>query len=280
MPGQAGVCYPPSVVWVDCDPAIGLPFADVDDGLALLWLAASDVELAGISTCFGNASLDRVHAVAQDLGRRMGVAVARGASGPGQVASEAVDALVAFSGTVLAIGPVTNIAAALERGASWERLVVLGGYEGGGPNIRPWRTRELNFALDEDAAELVLARGCDLVPMEPCYAAWFGAAELAALPADLARACRSWLWSSPLRTGRLAFHPWDLVGAAWITDPDLVDSVDVGATLVRGPLIRGTVRRVRGPGRLLTTLRADALARRFVARVSRWGQGATDDHKG
>lgn len=260
----------PLEVWVDCDPALGLPFADVDDALALLFLVASGARVAGVSTCYGNAPLDRVHGVATALATTLGIRrVVRGASGPGRRDTEAAEALAAFRGTVLAIAPLTNVAAALDRGASWERLVVLGGATRGW-NLRPLYTTELNCALDEPAAAQVLAAGCDLVPMEPCRGVWFGDAELAALPPALRRACRSWRWSSPLRTGRWSFHPWDLVAAGWITDPDLFGIRSAGAAMASRRLSRGHIRYVEGLGRVVTSVDGAALGHRFVERVQRW----------
>ena len=265
----------PDEVWVDCDPALGLRFADVDDVLALVFLAASGARIAGLSTSWGNAPLPAVDRVARALARRLGIErVAAGASGPGDRDTAAAEALAAFRGTVLAIAPLTNVAAALARGARWRRLVVLGGTDRRLPNLRPLHTTELNFALDEPAAADVLAHGCDLVPMEPCRRVWFGRTELAALPEDLARGCRSWLWTSPLRTGRLAFHPWDLLAAAWVTDPDLVTVRRARAVPRPGPLIRGYVRCVDGEGRVLTRIDEVGLACRFVERVACWREGS------
>lgn len=256
-------------VWVDFDPGIGLPLIDIDDALALVFLVASGVSIVGVSTCFGNTTLPRIHPVAQRLARRLGVpVVARGAASPGDVHTEAVDALASFRGTVLAIAPPTNVAAALRRGASWERLVVLGGTTRRRPNLRLLHTTELNFAVDEHAAAVVLEAGCDLVTMEPCREVWFDEHELGVLPPDLARGARSWLVSSPLRTGRRAFHPWDVLAAAWLTDPDLCDVREGGFRVDSGRLSRGRVRRVEGRGRWLAHIDAAELSRRFRSRVA------------
>ena len=258
-------------MWVDCDPAMGLPFADVDDALALVFLVASGVRVAGISTCYGNAALDRLHPVAERLAAELGIpVVVRGAARPGDTDTAAAEALASFRGTVLAIAPLTNVAAALARGARWERLVVLGGSARRMRNVRPLHTTELNFALDEPAAEVVLRERCDLVPMEPCRSAWFGAAELAALPPSMERACRTWRWTSPLRTASFSFHPWDLVAAAWLTDPDLVSARPARAILASGPLSRGYIRYVEGPGHVLDAVDGPALCERFAARVRGW----------
>jgi len=166
---------------------------------------------------FGNAPVEGTHATAVGLGSRFGVGVARGAAAPGDDRTEAVDALCAHRGVVVALGPCTNVAAALARGARWERLVVLGGTDRWLPNLRPLHTTELNFALDLAAAAAVLQSGVplQLVPMEPCRQVWAGEAELARLPGWLRDGCRPWLGTARLRhpLGAGRFHPWDVLAA-------------------------------------------------------------------
>lgn len=254
-------------VWVDCDPALGVPLADVDDAIALWWLHRRGVAFAGLSSVFGNASLRRTDRVLRAIGDRVGAAVFTGARGRGDVRTEAARALAAFDGTVIALGPLTNVAAALAHGARFRRLVVLGGTDRRLPNLRPLHTTELNFALDPDAAADVLARSrlpsdeplVEVIPMEPCRTVWFDASDLAGAPDWLARGCRSWLWSSPLRTGRLAFHPWDLLAAAWVLEPGIFGSRRAGIAPDRSPVRRGHVSYVPGSGRVVTSVDAAAL---------------------
>ena len=70
----------------DCDITMGLPGRDVDDGLALLHLLGSpQIRLHGITSTFGNSSIDEVHPclleVLDELGRGK-VPTYRGASRP------------------------------------------------------------------------------------------------------------------------------------------------------------------------------------------------------
>lgn len=203
---------------LDTDPALGLPLRDVDDGLALAWLCAAGHAPVAVTTVFGNAPLALTHARALWLREVLGGrwTVHPGARRPGDAKTEAVEALVAHRGDVLAIGPLSNIAAALARGASWRRLVVLGGTLRRLPNLRPLHTTELNLALDPVAAAEVLALADLVVGMDVCREVWFTRDEVARLPPELARPCRSWLALAPLMTGRRAIHPWDVVAAvAW-----------------------------------------------------------------
>jgi len=226
--------------------------SDVDDALALWALLARGIEIEAITTVFGNSTLPRVHAVATDLGARWSIRVFRGASRPGDVDTPAVERLLAHRGDVLAIGPQTNIAAALSRGASWSRLVLLGGTDRRLVNLRPLHTTELNFALDEAAAAAALAGCTDLVPMEPCRAVLFRAAHFRVLPPWMEPLCQGWLRLGPLLNGHLGVVPWDVVAALYYAGVDGFIVEPRGVALASGPLRRGYVRYHPGTVRVVT----------------------------
>jgi len=250
-----------SSILIDTDPALGLPFCDVDDAIAIHCLVESERSVAGLTTCFGNARGERTLAVAQDLGRRWGLPVFRGADHPKDTQTAAVDALVAHKGVVLAIAPMTNIAAALARGAQWEQLIVLGGTQRRLPNLRPLHTTELNFALDEAAAR-VAVKACDvLFPMEVCRQVLFRKEQVSWLPDWMARQCAGWLRASPLMTGRRGFHPWDLLPAMWLLAPELFTLRTQGVQVVDRWAYRGKIRTT--PGRIHVAQGVDSAA--FVA---------------
>lgn len=224
---------------VDCDPALGLPFCDVDDALALYLLVRGGIELAGVTTVFGNTSVGRTHRVAEELCGRWGLPVHRGASGPGDIDTTAVAALVAHPGDVLAIGPMTNVAAALDRGARWSRLVLLGGTTARGPNVRGLRTTELNFALDLPSARRALNDATVLFPMEVCRQVLFGSEDFSVLPGWIADRCRHWLSLGPAMTGHRGVHPWDVLPAMWMLHPELFTGARRGVRLRSGWSERG-----------------------------------------
>lgn len=92
-------------------------------------------------------------------------------------------ALAAFAGVLVAIGPLTNIAATLRRGGGrWRRLVLMGGALGPG-NTRSGA--EYNFAADPAAAAAVLAAGLHpvLVPLDLARTALATPQRIAALAA-------------------------------------------------------------------------------------------------
>lgn len=129
---QGGPIVPmPHRLWIDTDAACGAsPTADPDDCFAVLMVAsAPNVDVVGISTIFGNANLDVTDNITRNLVGRIEkeghspIPVFRGASAPrtavksssSSLASSALQqALSEGPLTVLAIGPLTNVAAALE----------------------------------------------------------------------------------------------------------------------------------------------------------------------
>jgi purine nucleosidase/pyrimidine-specific ribonucleoside hydrolase len=187
---------------IDTDPGI-------DDALALLFAwGSADLRLAGITTVAGNVTLPDAtrnvfrlmtlrgveprppvaEGAAAPLGRPLVTATGyHGADGLGELADwpavepvlapEGAAALIAASArraqeplTLVALGPLTNVAVALEhdpgalRGLA--RVVVMGGAVDVPGNVRP--DAEFNVHVDPAAAERVLAAGLplDLVPLD------------------------------------------------------------------------------------------------------------------
>jgi purine nucleosidase len=172
----------------DCDITMGLPGRDVDDGLALLYLLGSPViRLLGITSTFGNSSIEEVHpcllSVLEDAGRGdipayRGVSreVLRHASLPpgdpggrnpradSDAARFLAETVRANPGTVsiLATGSPTNLLGAYRLHPGFfqdvKQLVFMGGI------IEPLMINgremgELNFASDPEAALYALYRG-------------------------------------------------------------------------------------------------------------------------
>jgi len=255
-------------VWIDTDPACGLGATrDPDDCLALLYLlAAPDLEIAGISTTFGNAGVDEVTGVAKALldkanqrlplhagaGRNMG----RWQTSRTDASQAIARALAAKPMTFIALGPLTNLATALKEqptlAANVVRLVAVMGKEPGeifhpaegspdailghGPIFT-----DLNFAQDTRAAEAVFATGIDitLVPYAAGKTQRVTAADLTKLArrgptaAWVARSARDWLayWHNVI--GRDAFYPFDLVAAVAAVEPGRSDCVTRAAAIRR-----------------------------------------------
>jgi inosine-uridine nucleoside N-ribohydrolase len=173
----------PRPVLLDCDPGH-------DDAIAILLAAGRPdaIDLRAITTVGGNAELEKVTLNARRVMTLAGIVdvpVAAGAAGPrrgalitalevhGQsgldgaelpeptVALDARDAVALMAergpATVVATGPLTNVAALLERAPeAVTEIIWMGGSTERG-NTRPYA--EFNALVDPEAAELVFASG-------------------------------------------------------------------------------------------------------------------------
>ena len=169
---------------IDTDPG-------VDDAFAIALAARSaEVDLVGLTTVFGNVALDLTTRNAQRLLaylERTDVPVVRGAEGPSGAADvHGEDGLGGQAHTlpesdreifgddvtgffrerltpetvVVAIGPQTNIAKALDAGVEFPRLIVMGGGLGLGNTTE---RAEFNFWADPAAARTVIRKGNPIV---------------------------------------------------------------------------------------------------------------------
>ena len=192
----------PRRVVLDCDPGH-------DDAMAILLAAASPaLELVGITTVAGNQTLDKVTLNARRVCSVAGIThvpIAAGCDRPMQreqvVAGDIhgasgldgvdweeptvaldprhgvdliVEAAEAGPLTLIAVGPLTNVATALERApgiaVNLERISIMGGAIGLG-NRTP--SAEFNIYVDPEAAEAVFGSGVPitLVPLEVTHLA-------------------------------------------------------------------------------------------------------------
>jgi inosine-uridine nucleoside N-ribohydrolase len=176
----------PRPVLLDCDPGH-------DDAIAILLAAGRPdaVDLRAVTTVAGNAELEKVTLNARRVMRLAGlddVPVAAGAAGPrrgelvtaldihgetGLDGAELPEPTIALDGrgavellaahgpaTVVATGPLTNVAALLERAPETvSEIVWMGGSTDRG-NTRPYA--EFNAFVDPEAAELVFSSGVPL----------------------------------------------------------------------------------------------------------------------
>jgi purine nucleosidase len=185
-------------VLLDTDLAMGEPGSDIDDGFALaLAVADPDLSLELVTTVNGNTHVDLATRLTLELLDRLGatgVPVARGATAPllrasprsprdaetvlppgtdrsgrdlGHAARHLVERVMADPGelTVVAIGPLTNVALALalepRLAGAVREIVVMGGVYLGHTNVAAM-PGEFNFWVDPEAAAMVLASGAPL----------------------------------------------------------------------------------------------------------------------
>lgn len=215
-------------LWIDTDLALGAGRGDVDDGYALAAVLCADPSrLLGISTVSGNAPADVAAGCTRELLAAAAIAkdVVPGAARAGQdtAAAEAIAALP--TGTrLLALGPLSNIAAALRRDPSLAQRITLylvGGNLSSRGRFPPLWPHEFNLALDPQAAAQVFAAPLHrrVHPMDACGRLRVGGRDLLRLAAAsplgaflVAHSLRWWLLS-PLRLRALRFPLWDLAPA-------------------------------------------------------------------
>jgi purine nucleosidase len=245
-------------VVLDTDLAMGAPGSDIDDGFALaLAVAEPTLDLELVTTTHGSTDVVTATRLTRELLGVLGrpdVPVVRGASGPlnpvlrrddrdpapeadpdasgatGHAASELVSRVLAAPGevTVVAVGPLTNVALALllepRFAEAVHEVVVMGGVYTGTTNVA-WMPGEFNFWSDPDAAEVVLRSG----------------APLRLVGLDVTRKVRlgrddaSWLTSAGGRFARIAGEATD----AWITYQEQAkpgEELEQGSCALHDPL--------------------------------------------
>ncbi|MEP6802248.1 MAG: nucleoside hydrolase [Acidobacteriota bacterium] len=216
-------------VWVDTDVALGALRGDVDDGFALAALLGAArlrrIVFLGISTVTGNAAADVAEDCARALVEAAGlfVPIVRGGgrSGATAAAGEAIAALPAGT-RLLAIGPLSNVAAALRadaHAAARLALRVVGGNISSRGVFPPVWPHEFNLARDRPAARAVLEapwRDVALYPLDVVKRLRCDARRLEEISSRgpvggfLARASRRWLARSRWLQGAGGFPVWDL----------------------------------------------------------------------
>lgn len=229
-------------VWIDTDPAIGEPERDVDDGLALVQAFHSpELDIRGVSVVFGNATLDRGLPIARRLVRNFGpprVKVFRGAAKAGDAVHE-TDASRALAAalrtealTILALGPVTNVATVLAKHPDLAprvtRVIAVAGRRPGQRfttgSSNPAGHRDFNFELDPDGFQALLDSKVEIVlaPFEISSKVWLTGEDLDRLAASSSAAARALV--PPARSwrsmwGRLfgvdGFNPFDTLAVGY-----------------------------------------------------------------
>lgn len=248
---------------IDCDPGI-------DDAIALM-IAQADprCNILGVTTVSGNQTLDKVTDNALKLAELFGIdeaPIVRGADAPlkrdavhaqshgetglggwelpeatrGESGASAAEFIVdtvaahpADSVTIVAVGPLTNIALALRADPSLatrvKRIVIMGGGHNAG-NMRP--NAEFNFYADAEAADEVLRSGADIVLLG-LDLTWQSAVlqpvrdEIASLTSPAAKAIGAWIeFYARVETTPGADGPsvHDACAIAYVLNPELVQT--------------------------------------------------------
>ena len=238
----AGAAPAPLPVWIDTDPAMGEPERDVDDGVALVQAFHSpELDIRGVSVVFGNASLERGLPIARRLVRDFGpprLKVFAGASKASEPpletdASRALAAALRVAPlTILALGPVTNVATTIikhpDLAPRVARIIAVAGrrpgqrFTTGTSNARGHR--DFNFELDPRGFQALLDSKVEIVlePFEISSKVWLEGADLDRLAASrsaaaraIAAPARAWLSLWKRLFGVDGFNPFDTLAVAY-----------------------------------------------------------------
>lgn len=243
-------------VWIDTDPACGLRANnDVDDCWALLVAINSlRFDIIGVSTVYGNVPIDEAHISAQALFEKLAV---DGAKVPqlfkgavGRLKGSEVKINNAVHGlystlqkrklTILALGPLTNIALLIQNypaaGRNIKEIIAVAGNR---PDQRLFfigqskivHFHDLNFKKDPAAFEMVLNSKIPLtlLPFEVAEKITLTAGDLeqmgsAGITAGwLAEDSMKWLgfWDEQFKVQ--GFYPFDCLAVGYLLMPDLFE---------------------------------------------------------
>lgn len=217
----------PTPVWIDTHPACDArASSEVDDCWALIQaLRSPALAIRGISTVFGNGDGATAFAIASGLGR----------------------ALARERLTVIALGPLTNVATVIagspELIPNIGRVVAVAGRRPGAARTTGANPlvhfHDLNFRKDPEAVRTVLESGVPLVllPFEAARKVTIGRADLARLSTGvasarwLASASASWLDAWEIWLLADGFHPFDSLAVGYVTMPALFTCETVPARI-------------------------------------------------
>ncbi len=229
---------------IDTDPATGIPFRDVDDGLAiLLALASPELTLEGVTINFGNVKAHIGMKVAEEVLMVAGAEIPffLGAASKKDLgkSTPAVEFLLetvkANPGEIslLTIAPLTNVATAmmLDRyfAPNLKELIIMGGSF----RFKPFAYfGEFNFHCDGRATSTVISAPVPktVITMDLCSQAVFTRKHLARFQNSgrpmskyIAENVEPWLKLNRIVFRKGGFFPWDVVAAAYLIDDTLFD---------------------------------------------------------
>jgi inosine-uridine nucleoside N-ribohydrolase len=247
---------------LDCDNTMGIPLKEVDDGLTLLYLLGNpQFDLLGITTIFGNGTIEQVYNQTLKLVREIKVTIPVYKGNSQTHTSEStpaaqflIEAVNNHPGeiTLLATGPLGNVHAASMNDPNFyskvREIVVMGGYLGS-MKLGYRNLSELNFSANPQAAHSVLHAPCPVTVFsgQVCLDAPFGLKDILKIdywPRKLKWTLFQWLIAFGLYTGNFEFYLWDLLPAVYLSMPKLFNFEEfrVGSSvkdLQSGMLIEG-----------------------------------------
>jgi purine nucleosidase len=252
-------------VILDCDNTMGLPFHEVDDGLALLYLLRiPEIDLLGVTTTFGNGSLKQVlHQTVNllaDLGSELDVYEGEDRKRKGKETPAArylVEQAQKWGRdlTIIATGPMGNLALASRLDPAFfsriKRVICMGGKM---HQLKiGWRDLfELNFSANPQAAYTVLASSCEitLISSHVCTQAsldWHSIDQLTFWSPSFRRMLKRWLLAFGAYCGTRKFFLWDLLPVVYLTNPEFFEVESVCLASDVNDLSKGKLVTTRNP---------------------------------
>lgn len=254
----------------DCDNTFSVPGKDVDDGLALLYLLGSEViDLIGVTTTFGNSTIDTVHETSKQMFldlRLDHLSLLKGAGTPNEKQSEAAKFLVEEAAkhpgeiSLLATGSLTNLYQASKIDSDFFRnlkqIVLMGGITE--PlYINENRLNELNFSSDPKASLQVLQSEAEVTILTGniCLQALFGEKHLSWLKQYQQEKIYKyildnllpWIKRNNQQFGVEGFYNWDTIAAVFLTHPELFEDSQCHVISTEDDLKSGFLRKIDSP---------------------------------
>jgi inosine-uridine nucleoside N-ribohydrolase len=225
---------------IDTDNAAGSPRGDVDDAFAVAALLRGGLPVAALASVAGNTSEAEADRNNRTLGPLCGFAgpYLRGVEA-GDVPDRIDRAELWRRGPVrfVALGPLTNLAPLVARGAAISEAVLVVGNLTSLGRFPPWWPHEFNLTKDPAATRAVFASELPLtvVPLDVARRLRAGPGELRDLHGELGDFLRThsarWSRRSLLVRGSRRFPVFDLAAAAYVLDPSLVTVEETRARL-------------------------------------------------
>lgn len=246
----------------DCDCTFGINGCDVDDGLALLYLLGDpEAEVLGVTTTYGNNTLEKVYENTKKFVKKIGhdeLRVYKGVATPGETESEAAHYLAEmaekYAGEleILVTGSVTNLYGAWKHNPEFfhqvKSIVLMGGTTE--PLIFAKREMdELNFSCDPLATYTTLTSGTDVAVItgNNCLKVLFTREEyereLSDLSKGVVRLIKNetdyWFDNNWDEYGIPGYYNWDAIAAAYMMHPELFETQIVDMQLSTEKLTKG-----------------------------------------
>ena len=223
----------------DCDNTMGLKWNEIDDGLTLLYLLSrQEIDLLGVTTTFGNNTIDDVWEASTMLWKMYGfdLPLKKGEGERHQSPTEAgqflVEQINQYPGEIsmLATGPVGNLRAAKEIDPDFfkkvKQVACMGGMVHQPMKMGGLVLSELNLSADPEATFAVLHAECPVTIMNAhvCLEApfkWRHAFQAKHWHKKIAKWRNLWHFGFGLKYRQNAFYLWDLLPAVYLTEPEL-----------------------------------------------------------